>query len=226
MEMAFKGTLRRAARLLLILLFASGMIVAASTAAPQRALAAACTVQTYGTLLIDGQYVTQVIASPLAGTCASRVIAHDCITMGGNGGVSAIECVDIYMTWNSSAIEVWGEGEYYCQSSAGYAQCASMSVDQVFYWDANTGSQQAYGHPGGNYTCSGSGCPNGASTTTGRAWVNTYHYSGSQSPAAAECTVPIIAKAEASNSIIVPDGDKITDPKVASTPLISVCFGG
>jgi hypothetical protein len=160
-----------------------------------------------------------VVASPLAGTCASKVIAHDCINMGGNGGTSALECADIYMTWNSSAIEAWGEGEYYCQGSAGYGQCAAMSVDQVFYWDANTTSQSQFGHPGGNYTCSGGGCPAG-----GRALVSTYHYSGSQSTAPAECTVPIIAKTEASNSITVPDGDKITDPNVASTPLISVCF--
>jgi hypothetical protein len=224
MEIAFNGTSRRAARILLTLLFASGMLVAASAAAPQRALAASCSVNTGGTLLIDGQYVTQVIASPFAGTCANQVIAHDCINMGGNGGVSAIECVDIYMTWNSSAIEAWSEGEYYCQGS-GYARCAAMSVDQVFYWNANTSSQRAFGHPGGYYTCSGSGCPSGNTATTGRAWVDTYHYSGSQSTAVAHCTVPIIARAEAANSITVPDGDKISVPKAASTPLISVCFG-
>lgn len=219
MEIACRETPRRAARLLLALLLASGVVAAASAAAPQRALAASCSVKTGGTMLIDGQYVTQVIASPLAGTCANQVIAHNCINMGGNGGVAALECVDIYMTWNSSAIEAWSEGEYYCQSSAGYAPCSAMSVDQVFYWDANTGSQQAFGHPGGYYTCGGGSCPSG-----GRAWVDTYHYSGSQSTAPAECTVPIIAKAEAANSITVPDGDKITSTAVASTPLISVCF--
>jgi hypothetical protein len=219
MEITFREPSRTAVRLLLALLLISGMVVAVTAAAPQRSLAASCTVKTGGTLLIDGQYVTQVIASPFAGTCANQVIAHDCINMGGNGGVSAIECVDIYMTWNSSAIEAWSEGEYYCQGTSGYARCAAMSVDQVFDWDANTSSQRAYGHPGGYYTCRGSGCPSG-----GRAWVDTYHYSGSQSTAAGHCTVPIIAKAEAANSITVPDGDKITVPKAASTPLISVCF--
>jgi hypothetical protein len=218
-EISFKKSAGRAARLALALLFACGMVVAASAATPQRALAASCAVRTGGTLLIDGQYVTQVVASPLAGTCASQVIAHDCVNMGGNGGIAAIECADIYMTWNSSAIEAWGEGEYYCQGASGYAQCSAMSVDHVLYWCANTGSQSAYGHPGGDYTCSGGGCPAG-----GRAKVSTYHYTGSQSTAPAECTVPIIAKTEASNSITVPDGDTITDPDFASTPLISVCF--
>jgi hypothetical protein len=221
MEMTFKKPSRRAARLLLALLFASAMVVAVSATTPQRALAATqCSVQNDGIEQIDGQYVTVMLAKPLTGvTCANQVIAHDCITMGGNGGVSAIECADVDMTWSSSAIEAWSVGEYYCQNPDGYTQCAAMSVDQVFYWDANTGSQAAYGHPGGDYTCSDGGCP-----AAGRALVDTYHYSGSQSTAPDDCTVPIIAKTEAANSIIVPDGDKITNPKVASTPLMVVCF--
>jgi hypothetical protein len=224
MEITFKKSSKRAVRLLLALLFASAMMVVVSAAAPQRAFADSCTVQNKGVEQIDGQYVTVMVASPVSGTCANKVIVHNCITMGGNGGVSALECADIYMTWSSSAIEAWGEGEYYCQGTGGYAQCAAMSVDQVLLWDANTGSQRTYGHPGGYYTCSAGGCPAGGTPADGRAWVNTYHYSGSQSTAPEHCTVPIVAKTEAANSITVPDGDKITDTQVASTPLISVCF--
>jgi hypothetical protein len=221
MEIAFKKSSSRAARLLLALLFASGMVMAASAATPQRALASApCPVKTGSTLLIDGQYVTQVIAT-VDGTCANQIIAHNCITMGANDGVSAIECVDIYMTYSSSAVEAWGEGEYYCLGPDGYERCQGMSVDEAFYWDANTGSQGVYGHPGGDYTCSGGSCPVGTTPATGRAWVDTYHYLGSVTT---ECTVPIIAKTIASNSITLPDGTRITNPEVASTPLISVCW--
>ncbi|HUN30463.1 MAG TPA: hypothetical protein VMU95_00470 [Trebonia sp.] len=216
MEITGQRPSRRVARLLLALLLAIGMGAAVSAATQQRAFAASCSVQTGGQLNIDGQNVTQVIAT-VDGTCANQVIAHNCLSMGANGGVTAIECVDIYMTYSASAVEAWGEGEYYCQGPSGYAQCAGMSVDQAFYWDANTSSQGVYGHPGGDYTCSGGSCPAG-----GRALVDTYHYLGSVTT---ECTVPIIAKTIASNSITVPNGTRITNPAVASTPLISVCWG-
>lgn len=215
----------RLARPLSALLLACAMVAALSAAAPQRALASAsCAVQTKGKLQIDGQYVTQVMAPLTGGTCASQVVAHSCVNMGASGGVSAIECADIDMTWNSSALEVWGGGEYYCQGSSGYVRCAAMSVDQVFYWDANTTVQGVYGHPGGNYVCSGSSCPGGSTQDTGRAWVSTYHYSGSQSTAQENCTFPIIAKAESSNLITVPDGVTMATAPPAATPLISVCF--
>lgn len=96
-----------------------------------------------------------------------------------------------------------------------------MSVDQAFEFGvlgSKPGGASIYGHPGGNYTCSGSGCPSGSSSTTGRAWVDTYHFSGTLGQGGGACSYIMVTAATLSNSITVPDGEKISG---GSNPAIS-----
>jgi len=221
MNSAYRILARRSARIPLALFFIVGMTLAASAATQQRALASSCAAESAGTITIFGQKQTDLII-PSNTTCYNVVLEHVCKVMGGNGGVEAIECADIDASWTYGQIEVWGEGEYYCQGSDGYARCAAMSVDQLMKTNEGaidgegTGTEQ-YGHPGGNYTCSGSSC------STARAMVSTYHftYDGNDTAYA------IVNADDATNSITVPDGDKITDPSPPSTPIISLsAIGG
>jgi hypothetical protein len=134
--------------------------------------------------------------------------------MGGNGGVLADECADIYISYTPGGFDIYGDGEYYCQGPDDYARCDAMSVDEVLSTDPAGGQ---YGHPGGDYTCSGSSCP------TGRALVATYHYSASMVVTSGECIPNGVGVYLTPNSITVPDGTKVTYPEVPGTG-IRICF--
>jgi len=204
--MIFRKPLRRASRLLAALLVVLGMAAAITTVTTQHAFAATCGVES-----TDG-LGTEYLAHGL--TCDNVPLSHVCTVMGGNGGVNAIECTDLYISYTPGGYDVYGVGEYYCQSTAGYSQCAAMSVDQAMY---NT-LGGVYGHPGGNYTCTGSSC------ATQRALVDTYHDTGSAVITSGYC-LPFSSYVESisSNTITVPDGDPISGASVG-TPFVQVCF--
>lgn len=157
--MIFGKSLRKNIRLMAIVLAVHATAVAVATMAPQNALASGCGVQSTS----PSGAATDVYL-PADETCYNIPVAHKCVTMGGNSGIFAIECADIYVSYTPNSFDAYGLGEYYCQGSDGYARCDSMSVDQVLFTDSGE-----YGHPGGNYTCSGSSC------ATTRAKVDIYY---------------------------------------------------
>jgi hypothetical protein len=227
MAMILKRRQGRAARLLLVLVFTAGMTISFTAATQQHALALSCSPGSSTTATVDGQTVT-TLTYTFGATCSSQEIDHQCTDLGNDDLIHAIECADIWMSSSAANINLWGEGEYYCQGPFGYKQCAAMSVDQVFEFGvlgSSPNGVSTYGHPGGNYTCSGGGCPSGTTATTARAWVDTYHFSGSLGQAGGTCSYIMVAGAETSNSITLPDGKKIPG---ASNPAITrymqVCF--
>jgi hypothetical protein len=222
--MTLKRPPGKTVRILLALVFIVGMTAAFSAATEQHALALSCNPGITTTKPIDGVKVT-TLTYTFGATCYNDPVDHQCVDMGGHGGVDAIECADIEMSFSPTGLNVWGVGEYYCQGPFGYKQCAAMSVDQVFYFGAfgsDPNGVSTYGHPGGYYTCSGSGCP---TNPTPRAMVGTYHFSGSLGQAGGTCSYIMFTSDEVANSITVPDGTKITDPiSPATTRNMQVCF--
>jgi hypothetical protein len=222
MAMALKKSSRRLARILLALAFVAGMTVSFSAATGQRALAVSCGPGISTTSTVDGQTVTTLIY-PFNATCVNEPVDHQCADIGNHGGVHAIECADIYMSFSAANINLWGEGEYYCQGPFGYKQCVAMSVDQVFEFGvlgSNPDGVGTYGHPGGSYTCGGGSCP-----ASGRAWVDTYHFSGSLGQAGGTCSYIMVAAAVLANSITVPDHTVISgSSNPAITQYMQVCF--
>jgi hypothetical protein len=210
--MIFGKSLRKSIKLMAILLAVFATAAAVATAAPQKALAAGCGVQSTSP---SGAATDVYLSADL--TCDNISVAHKCVTMGGNNGIFALECADIYVSYTPDSFDVYGVGEYYCQGPDGYARCDSMSVDQVLLTD--TGE---YGHPGGNYTCSGSSC------AAARATVDTYHYTGSLVTSAGAC-IPegMITQDLGTNSITVPtlpEGTTITYPSGMVSGGVWVCF--
>jgi hypothetical protein len=104
--------------------------------------------------------------------CSSGEVAgaHVCAYVGPSTGAStAVECTDIYVTNNSSATEMWGEGEFYCQGS--HPQCLGMNVN-VGLSQTNEDNGSIVTGPAQNYKCN----PGvGACPTSGRAMVSTGH---------------------------------------------------
>jgi hypothetical protein len=227
MAIILKRPSGRAARILLALVFIVGMTASVSAASGQHALALSCTPSPPTTETVEGEKVT-TLTFTFGAACDNVQVDHQCADIGNHGGVHAIECADIYASFSTANLNLWGDGEYYCQGPFGYKPCAAMSVDQVFEFGvlgSNPHGVSTYGRPGGNYTCSGSGCASGSTVTTGRAWVDTYHFSGSLGQAGGTCSYVMITGAEITNSITVTDGTKISG---ASNPAISrymqICF--
>jgi hypothetical protein len=106
--------------------------------------------------------------------CASQRIpgAHACANIGpSTGATTAVQCADLYATDTTGGVELWGEGEFYCQGAS--PQCAGMNVNIGFsYTDLDTGAEST-GNPR-NYTCNPTvgACSNG-----GKAEVSTAHSS-------------------------------------------------
>lgn len=227
MAINLKKPSRRATRLLLVLVFIVGMTIFFSAATGQHALALSCSPGSTTTGTVDGETVT-TLHYTFGATCNTVEVDHQCVDMGSHGSVDAIECADVYMSFSPSNLNLWGEGEYYCQGPFGYKQCAAMSVDQVLYFGvlgSDPNGVGTYGHPGGYYTCSGSGCPSATSPTNQRAKVATYHFSGSLGQAGGTCSYIMITLDEAANSITVPDGTRIThSSNSATTRYMQVCF--
>jgi hypothetical protein len=227
MVITFKKPSRKAARILLALVCIVGIMVSVSAATEQHALALSCSPAPPTTGTVEGYEVT-TLKYTIGAMCSNVEVDHQCEDIGSHGGVDAIECADIWMSFSTANINLWGDGEYYCQGPFGYKQCAAMSVDQIFEFGvlgSNPNGVSTYGHPGGNYTCSGSSCPSGTTSTTGRAWIDTYHFSGSLGQAGGTCSYIMVTGAETTNSITVPDGKNIPG---ASNPAITrymqVCF--
>jgi hypothetical protein len=227
MAVNMKRPSRRAARLLLALVLVAGAMLAFSAAPQQHALALSCSPGITRTGTVGGQPVTTLVYT-FGATCYNVQVDHRCTDIGNHDSVHAIECADIWMSFSTANINLWGEGEYYCQGPFGYKQCAAMSVDQVFEFGvlgSKPGGVSVYGHPGGNYTCSGSGCPSGTTPTTARAWVDTYHFSGSLGQAGGTCSYIMVTGAENTNSITVPGGTRISGAgNPAVTRYMQVCF--
>ncbi|HUN30464.1 MAG TPA: hypothetical protein VMU95_00475 [Trebonia sp.] len=220
--MTLKKPSRKVARLLLALAFVVGITVSFSAATTQHALALSCSPGSSSTSTVDGQTVT-TLTYTFGATCSNVEVDHQCADLGNHSSIHAIECADIYMSFSTSNLNLWGVGEYYCQGPFGYEQCAAMSVDQAFEFGVlgtDPSGTGVYGHPGGDYTCSGSGCPAG-----GRALVDTYHFSGTLAQAGGTCSYVMLTASEVTNSITVPDGTKISgSSNPAITRYMQVCF--
>ncbi len=82
------------------------------------------------------------------------------------GLTETVECADIVATNTSSATQIWGEGEFYCQGA--YVECQAMSVSVYDIVGAT------YGSPTSHYGCNGT-CSDG-----GRAMVSTAHFTANR----------------------------------------------
>lgn len=167
--MTLKTPLTRSIRILFALFLTLGVAASISASTQRSALAATgCTV---GHPVNSEEY-------DISGDCNSERVAdaHTCQVIGTSttsaGTTQAVECADIYVTDNSSAQEIWGEGKFYCQGV--YVQCLGMNV-QVWMSASSIGSP--IGPPAhtfsGSYKCNPSvgACPNGMP-----AYVATGHY--------------------------------------------------
>lgn len=95
-------------------------------------------------------------------------ISHKCAQVGSAAGSeTADECADVTVTDNSSAAQLWGTGEFYCQGPSD--KCDEMSVKVGVSVTNENGQSIASTAYSSTYVCT-SGCPNG-----GRALVSTSH---------------------------------------------------
>jgi hypothetical protein len=194
-------------RLLIALLLAVGTIASVSVAASPAAMAAGCdpTPTAYGSAL--------KVELPLNETCYNHVLSHKCTEIGGNGSTDADECADLEISWSSSQVDIWSEGEYYCQGAV--TRCSAMSVQNQLVLQSSFYGNKMF--PVG-YKCSGTSCPNGS-----RAMVASPHFSTKQ-VGGDTCLVEVLADDEAGNSITVPN-DKITySGDVTSPKWTYICF--
>jgi hypothetical protein len=151
----------RSLRFLLSLLVVLAGAVSISLATPHAAQAATC---------VSGSGTSFSVSRG----CASQRIpgAHVCANVGpSSGATTAVQCSDLYATDTSSGVELWGEGEFYCQGAS--PQCAGMNVNIGFsYTDVDTGAEVT--GDARNYKCNPTvgACPNG-----GQAAVATLHSS-------------------------------------------------
>lgn len=201
------------ARLAMIALCVIGTMAVAA-AAPQHALASSCS--SWSTSGQDGY--TQ-ITFPDNQTCYGVVAAHVCHQQGTSDIYSANECADLDINYTPDSIEVWSEGEYYCQTTdgQGYSQCSYMKVDNILEWDPNSSNPPNAGHPGGFYVCSGSGCP-----AAGRAMVATYHETWDV--AGGGCTDIMESYNDQSNTLTLPNGVSLPADDAANTGDYQFCL--
>lgn len=115
------------------------------------------------------------------GNCYNYVVSHVCeqISPSSNADQADI-CTDIYASWTQASstgegsLDIWGEGEYYCQGSSG--QCKGIHAENTISVTADkfTGNQEVpvtYSESSIDYTCSTTACPDGS-----RAMLGTTHY--------------------------------------------------
>jgi hypothetical protein len=95
---------------------------------------------------------------------------HSCVAIGTlPNGNQAVICSDIELQPVSGGVEVWGEGEYYCQGPD--RQCNGIHADNNMTFITTNVIPPFQGTVQNNpYQCITTGCPNG-----GRAAVSTPH---------------------------------------------------
>lgn len=101
---------------------------------------------------------------------AATGLQHSCVAIGTlPNGNQAVICSDIELQLVPDGVEVWGEGEYYCQGPD--RQCNGIHADNNMTFITVSGFPVAVGTVQNNpYQCVTTGCPNG-----GRAAVSTPH---------------------------------------------------
>jgi hypothetical protein len=89
------------------------------------------------------------------------------------GTTTADECADVAVANSSGGAQIWGEGEFYCQSEV--TECQGMNVS--VYDNVENSSGTDYDSPNSNYKCNPDVgfCPDG-----GRAMVSTQHFAASR----------------------------------------------
>jgi hypothetical protein len=159
---------------------------------------------------------------PYGPGCSGTLAAsHVCVEYPGVGMVNGnaiqpIQCADIAYTNDdfgngfTDSGELWGEGEFYCQASAGYYQCGGMNVT-VGFSSSGTGSYKCNPSPG-------PACP-----ANGRAMVSSQHaqeYTGA--PGVDQCyTVQTTLPA---GNVIAILGTAIHTTAALQSPKLKVCF--
>lgn len=117
--------------------------------------------------------VTAVVSTQQPAHAATAVM-HLCKAIGTlPNGNQAVVCSDIEVAPASGGVEVWGEGEYYCQGPD--RQCNGIHADNTMsFFTINAIPPYAAGFQNTPYQCSTTGCPNGPGTDN-RAKVSTPH---------------------------------------------------
>jgi hypothetical protein len=217
----FKKPMSRGIRLFAALLIAMATIVSISAASQGRALAASCAPGWTGSEVQNGT----TLDFPVAVSCSNYPISHVCDDMGSSGGVHAIECEDIYISWNNSSYNIYSVGDYYCQSAVGKVPCAAMNVSQLLWEGAGASLSDQTGVLPKSYSCtaSASTCPGDLGQTAPEAQVASPHLTGTTPTN--QCIGEIVAGINhAANKITVADGSVETDSSALSTPFYEVCF--
>jgi len=117
--------------------------------------------------LVLGVTIAASVQQPAS---AATTEQHSCVVIGTlpNGNQAAI-CADIELQLVPDGVEVWGEGEYYCQGPD--RQCNGIHADNNMTFITVSGFPPVVGTVQNNpYQCVTTGCPNG-----GRAFVSTPH---------------------------------------------------
>jgi hypothetical protein len=140
-----------------------------SAAIPTSAQAASCTPwQAFGDWYLP--YGCSGVLVPAAHICAN----YPGFGVTNNGDIQPVQCADVgfdnndYGNGNDDKGDLWGVGEFYCQTQSGYTRCGGMNVNIGFSGGGTTAMR--------NYKCNpnpGPACP-----ASGRAVVSTQHASG------------------------------------------------
>jgi hypothetical protein len=115
-----------------------------------------------------------IAASVQQPASAATGLQHACRAIGTlPNGNQAVVCSDIELQPVSGGVEVWGEGEYYCQGPD--VQCNGIHADNNMTFITVSGFPPVVGTVQNNpYQCVTTGCPN-AAPPNNRALVATPH---------------------------------------------------
>jgi hypothetical protein len=213
----FKKPGTRITRIMAALVCAFGVAVPVSAAIPTSAQAASCTPwQTFHTWWIL-PYGCSGMLIPASHVCAD----YPGFGITNNGDIQPIQCADIAFTNNDYGNGyddngyLWGVGEFYCQTQAGYAQCGGMNVNVGFTVGGTT-------MPLRNYKCNSN--PGPACPASGRAKVSSQHSSAlyTGAPGADQC-YSVQTRLPVDNVIAVLGTGIHTEQELRSNQL-SVCF--
>ena len=115
MVAVLKKPMSRGMRILAALLITAATVISLSAATQGSALAASCAPGWTGSEVQNGT----TLDFPVAVSCYNYGISHVCHDMGSSNSVHAIECEDLYISWNNSTYSIWSVGDYYCQAAVG-----------------------------------------------------------------------------------------------------------
>lgn len=211
--MKFKKPRTRIARIIAAAVCAFGIAVPVSAAIPAATAQAASSCTQAPWQESGWWYVPYGCTGLLA---ASHVCEqYPGVGMVNGTAIQPIQCADIAYTnddYGNGFVdngELWGEGEFYCQSSAGYYQCGGMNVNVAF---SAAGTR--------NYKCNpnpGPACPG-----NGRAMVSSDHAEEYTGAPGVECyTVQTTLPA---GNVIAILGTAIHTTAAFQTPQLKVCF--